>query len=255
MVDDPKDRVPKEAQENDPNKTEIILTGQLDELKLGIPLALAIVQLQQRQAEYFEEVLAAIDKHPQPVDVHGHPKVTLIFLENYYQFYKRLAKSPKTTRGRAQIAFRLMDKTSKSMTKTDIEKLAKTIKAKFAKPPFTWIKGKEMYYYKDKKIGKRLDCFAQNQEQARRLFEQVLDLVKESPKPEKITKGVSLAPAIAFDDTPGNEIILGEPVRQEQQRPVVEVEFASAYIMIPGLRKPIYLVDRFARHKAIVDNS
>jgi hypothetical protein len=201
----------------------------------------------------FDELIAAIEREPQVYNVNGHPKIKLIFLENPFEFSKRLARDSKVTRGRAQISFRLMNRTNESMTKPEVETLAKKIKSKFISPVFKFTKGKELYFYKEPSLGKPFQIWAKNETEAKKLIEQVLDLTGQgSPDLDKITKRLNLLPSKAYDDTPGSKVILGEQTRLDKTRPVVEVEFTMAYLIMDGLRKPIYLVDRSYRHKSMV---
>lgn len=200
----------------------------------------------------FDELIAAIEREPQVYNVNGHPKIKLIFLENPFEFSGRIARDSKATRGRAQISFRLMNRTNESMTKAEVETLAGKIKSKFINPVFKFTKGKELYFYKEPSLGKPFQIWAKNEAEAKKLIEQVLDLTGDSPDLDKITKRTNLLPSKAYDDTPGTKVILGEQTRLDKTRPVVEVEFTMAYLIMDGLRKPIYLVDRSYRHTSLV---
>lgn len=198
-----------------------------------------------------DEVIGAIEREPETFKPQGHPKIKLIFLENSFKFASRIARNPKSTRGRAQISFRLMDKTNDSITTTEVVSLANKIKAKFLNPIFKFTKGKEFYKYNDLKLGEPLLCWTLNQVEAQKLFGQVLDLINDSPDIEKIIKRITLNPAKTYDDTPKDRVILGKPRQVDKVRPVVEVEFNSAYLHMEGLRKPIYLVDRSYRRQTL----
>lgn len=199
-----------------------------------------------------DEVIGAIEREPEQFNVRGHPKVKLIFLENPFEFSKRLAKDSKATRGRAQMSFRLMDKTNASMTLAESERLATKIKSKFIKPLFKFTKGKEFYNYIDSGVGQSLQCWARNEVEAKKLFEQTLDLMGMSLQLEKTRKYLSLNPAKTYDDNPGTQIVLGKPVKLDKLRPIVDVEFTMAYLIMDGLRQPIYLIDRRYRHKSLI---
>lgn len=200
-----------------------------------------------------DEVLAAIEREPDAFTVTGHPKVKLIFLENSFEFAKRIAKNPKSTRGRAQMSFRLMNKTNGSMSLQDSERLATKIKNKFVKPLFKFVKGKEYYKYYEPKIGDSLRCWVENQTEAKRLIEQTLNLAGVSFQPENARKISSLNPAKTYDDTPKTQMVLGKPTKLDKLRPLIEVEFQMAYLHMDGLRQPIYLLDRRYRHKSLID--
>lgn len=199
-----------------------------------------------------DEVIAAIEREPVKFNPVGHPKVKLIFLENYVEWHKRLTIDPSTTRGKAQISFRLMNKTNKNISQAEVEALANSIKAKFVKPVFKFTKGKEYYRYLEPAAGDPLKCWTKNDAEARKLYEQVLDLLSQRLERVKIRKGVSLDPVKAFPDVSKTEIVLGKPIKLDGLRPVVDVEFMASYLTMEGLRKPIYLVNRRNRSKSLV---
>ena len=150
------------------------------------------------------------------------------------------------------MSFRLMDKTNASMTLAESERLATKIKSKFVKPLFKFTKGKEFYNYIESRVGQSLQCWAKNEIEAKRLFEQTLDLIGSSLQLEKTRKYQSLNPAKTYDDTPGTQLVLGKPIELDKLRPIVEVEFTMAYLIMEGLRQPIYLIDRRYRHKSLI---
>lgn len=201
----------------------------------------------------FDEVIAAIEREPARYNPQGHPKVKLIFLENYLEWQKRLASNEGSTRGRAQISFRLMNKTNTTLTDAEVLALANKIKAKFINPLFKFTKGKEYYRYVEPRAGDPLKAWAKNETEVRKLYAQVLDLVGISPDTEKVRKSISLNPLKAYPDTRRTEIILGKPVKFDRLRPVITVEFVAAYLMMEGLTKPIYLVNRRDRNRSLVN--
>ena len=204
------------------------------------------------ESELLYQILAAIEREPEPFNPIGHPKIKLLFLENSFTFKTKKAKDPDITRGEAQLSFRLMNQTNENYTKAEAKALAEKIKNKFINPVFKFVKGKEHYIYFEKKLGKKLTCWTKNQAEAEKLFEQTLDLVGDSPDLEKMVKRSNLNPSKAYDDTPGKKIILGEPTKLDRVRPIVEVEFSSAYLSMDGIKTPICLVDRHFRRKSLV---
>lgn len=199
-----------------------------------------------------DEAIAAIEREPVKYNPIGHPKIKLIFLENYLEWRKRYAINQIATRGRAQISFRLMNRNNANITQAEILALANKIRDKFVNPLFKFTKGKEYYRYLEPKAGDPLQCWAQNETQARKLYEQTLDLIGESLATEKARKLTSLNPLKAYPESPRTEIILGKPVKFDRLRPIVEVEFISAYLIMEGLKKPIYLVNRQNWNKSLV---
>lgn len=238
-----------------PNRKDV----ETSRLLFGTPAQL-IQQLMQQMNEYIQgrndtdtldALIAAIEREPNPYSNLGFPKVKLIFLENYFAYNKRLSKSNKVTRGEAHISFRLMARTNGSITKQDILKLATDIKNKFVQPLFVYTKGKELYTIESPSIGKKVYCWAKDLKNATKVFEQVLDLVGEGVDRDRIRLHKPLQPNTTYKDNPGTTRIAGEVIRKEALRPIVDVEFNKAYIAIEGLRKPIYLVSRDYKQKAI----
>lgn len=189
-----------------------------------------------------DEVIAAVEREVPAYNVTGHPKVKLLFMENYSKFFARLNKNPRATRVRGQLSFRLMDKNNGSLTETDLDNLARSIKSKFVNPLFTFTKGKEYYHYEEPRAGMPLKCWAKNEQEAKKLYNQTLELINKKPDLERIRKIVSLNPSKTYRETAKTEIIVGKAIKLDKLRPVIDVEFVAAYLMIQGLSNPNWLV-------------
>lgn len=146
----------------------------------------------------------------------------------------------------SRISFRLMEKSKETITKQDLEFYAGRIKTLFGgESPFIWERGKESYSYTDHIKGYRLKVLAANEQAARKVVEQLLDIQSHSPDWEFMNKNSSVvAPESKYDDTPGKKTILGESYREPRRRPRVTMEFWKAEIFVPGIAGHKLLCDR-----------
>ena len=146
----------------------------------------------------------------------------------------------------SRISFRLMEKNQQTITKQDLEFYASRIKTLFGgETPFIWERGKESYSYTDHIKGYRFKVLAANEQAARKVVEQVLDIQSHSPNWESMNKNSSVvASESKYDDTPGKQIILGKSYREPRRRPRVTMNFWKAEIFIPGIAGNTLLHDR-----------
>ena len=169
------------------------------------------------------------------------PQILMLF----QQPDKELTENfPRAVVGR--ISFRIMNKDSATITKQDLEFYASRIKTLFGgETPFIWERGKELYSYVDQIKGYRLQVLAANEQAARKVVEQVLDIQSHSPDWEYMGKNTSVvAPETKYDDTPSKQTILGKPYRKKRRRPKVTMVFWKAEIFIDGIAGNTLLHDR-----------
>lgn len=175
------------------------------------------------------------------------PDVVLLFSE------KRDKNTPKGKRlltGRT--SFRIMNKTSETITEADIQTLAMKIKTKFGTPAYKWNKAEKRYSYTDWDKGYQLSLLVPSEAEARRIVEQVLDLQSHSPD-WKLLQRCS-EPVIPRSTTRGERrVILGQTVEQPVRGKAGVVEFQKALLYLDGLKgKPIVLVDLTGKHKKVI---
>lgn len=179
-----------------------------------------------------QEVLERSARRPQIIMLFEQPAKELN--ENF----------PRAVVGR--VSCRIMNKDSTNITPQDLESYAGRIKTLFGgETPFIWERGKESYSYTDHIKGYRLKVLAANEQAARKVVEQVLDIQSHSPDWEFMNKNTPVVAAeTKYDDTPGRKTILGKPYREPRRRPRVTLKFWKAEIFIPGIAGNILLCDR-----------
>lgn len=251
MAEEKQSKLPENVTQDDPGTNDIILVGKPQELKPAMTILLGMAQLFQKVIDTVEEIHGGKQFDDPPVT--GHPKVTLYFAENKYKAQEKIAKDSEYTPAAAEISFRLMNKTAQTITQADLVALGKAVRSKFVKPLFILHKGQKIVSYYDKSKGCKMRLYVKDEAEGARLIEQALDIIKQSPDWTKSNlsspvKQQNKAQALDIE----RPIILGKK-RKIVRRPTVDVEFQHARIMIPGLRKAIYLIDMRARHKAVVN--
>jgi hypothetical protein len=168
------------------------------------------------------------------------PQVILQFLEKKEH---QLDKDKPLIDG--VITFRLMGKTSETITPADVDLVAARVKSKFAQPLFVWNKGKKCYTYFDRKKGYQLKLNVPSEAEAKRVIEQVLDLQGHSPEWEFLNLNQAIQELQKYDETPRSKMILNKPRKQVRRRPIGKVTFYRAELHIHGLDQPIVLYPRY----------
>lgn len=149
---------------------------------------------------------------------------------------------------RGEISFRLTHESTTTITEADVKKYAERIKANFATGSrFVWHKGKSTARYEDLEKGYKLTVFVINESEAKRVIEQVLDIQGHTPDWSNLTLTNPDQPTERYPNNPGNITILGKSRRKPKRRPVEEVRFVRASLLIHGLPNPITLVDTSGR--------
>ncbi|PAX58361.1 hypothetical protein [Brunnivagina elsteri] len=185
------------------------------------------------------------------------PHIILYFRESKEDFLARRKLDKKAWRGEGRISFRLMDKSTETITLDYVTQLANKIKAKFGNPPLQWNKGKLLYSYSDWEKGYQLKLLVNSESEALRMIEQILDLQSHSVDREKIQQSRNLLPEKAYDETPKKKTVLGKPIEPPVKRKEVKIKFIYSQLFLDGNLHPVTLYDRSKRFKdAIVrDNT
>ncbi|MEZ2250217.1 hypothetical protein [Microcoleus sp.] len=165
----------------------------------------------------------------------GQPQIKLYFLGD--------------NKASAEISLRIMDKTDDpknplpKIDKLDLKNYARKIKELFAVPSlFVWEKGREVISYRNRWQGFEGWYLCKNEAAGRALLLKLL-AITDSVLDEASIR-LSTAPAGTFPTNPPSVFVLGEEVKSEIQRPVVDVKFHRAEIMLPKLKTPIALVEK-----------
>lgn len=164
------------------------------------------------------------------------PIVTLYFQQD------RSAVADNYAPVTAEISFRLMNETSESLSKANLETLARKIKNELALGQgFTFNKGKINANYIDSEYGYRLQLYVINKTEGEMVVKKILGLQDHTYQDDKFTLG---SPERNSLNNPGNIVIVGETHKKPRWRPTATVRFQWAYISIHSKPDPIYLVDR-----------
>ena len=165
----------------------------------------------------------------------GQPQIKIYFLGD--------------NKANGEISLRIMDKSDDpknplpSISKADLRNYARLIKENFATPKlFTWSKGKEVVSYRNRWQGFEGWYLCKNEASGRTLITKLLAIAGHSL--DEASLRFTTAPAIAFPPDPPDITVLGEVVGQDSERPVVDVNFYRAEIILSKLRTPIYLNER-----------
>lgn len=152
-----------------------------------------------------------------------------------------------------EISFRLMQETSETITKTQVNTLATKIKTLFVTPNrFVWHKGKLMCSYTDRERGYQLQLLVRNKAEGKRMIEQVLDIQGHTPDWKFMNSDENEEPLEKYPSNPGRHNILGQSYEKPKRRPVADVKFRYATLSVHGLPRPINLVDTtYTRHNVI----
>lgn len=176
------------------------------------------------------------------------PHVVLEFLQS-----KKEKTGNRLLTGR--ISFRLMNKTAQTLTVEEVKHIGERIKAKFGHPQYLWNKGKILVTYTDWDKGYQLELLVPDENEGRKIIEQVLDIQGHSPDWENMNINKPAEPLAKYPNKAEKEIILGKTIEMPQRRGVGRVLFQYAYIKLDGV-PPINLFDLTGRRsKPVVPNN
>jgi hypothetical protein len=168
----------------------------------------------------------------------GQPRIKLYF------------KGDNKSKG--EISFRIINKSDDpksplpKIDKSDLIQIANKIKSELATPNlFVWQKGKDVISYKNRWQGFDGQWWlCRNRTAGKALLAKILAIVELPLDPGGIRFSEADEPQIAFPSNPPEIVVLGEATSQDSERPLVDVEFYRAEIVLAKLPKPISLVER-----------
>lgn len=165
------------------------------------------------------------------------PLITLQFLQDLDAVPDGFRAVP------GRISFRLVNETTETITEPKLRELAREIKAQFALGSgHIWKKGKNMYFYKDRKNGLWLQILCLNETEGVEIVQKICNVIDKGYDPEK---GQYIEPNRLSVTSPiGTDLILGKRVKDRRWRPTVNCRFLYATAKISGLNNPVVLVDR-----------
>lgn len=169
---------------------------------------------------------------PLPTDVKGR-----CYLKFY--FVGTIQNTNKTHR--VEKSFRLMKEDPRTISLERLKYFATTIWNKFNN--FTFTTGHDSWCYNDPEVGfNRIWGYFNSQADAQKLFEQLLDIIGESPKWHHLTRSTVPIPGDRFSPLPDKVQQAGVLIRPDQERPIALMKFSHATIKFPHLRKETDLV-------------
>ena len=163
------------------------------------------------------------------------PQVKLYFLEPY----DKLVHDAGIPRSEGEITFRLMSKTSDTISRNDAEKLARNIKNTFGKPTFTWFKGWYKATYLDSEKGYDLRLLVKDKSEAERVVKKVLDI---QGHPFERDYFQFIEHDRTYSLNPGTHKVYGRQVKKPPRRRKADVKFRYAQLLIWGKPNAINLV-------------
>lgn len=232
---------------------DYLLTGDANIVK---PLTMHLLATLERFEELDQKVdmlidlLAELRNRKSKNDVKAYPKITLHFEQN-----KKDVTSEYPSPIHAQVSFRWLKYTLEKIRNDEkaLRDMALNIKAKFVKPLFYFDKGKHIGMYNSPLQGFNwVWSEFKDEANAKKVFEQVLDLQKKAPNWECLNMSSSVLPGKAYPDRPDKVLVLGEQIREHRKRPLGRVYFRYAFVTLPPKRKPIYLLDVTNKKDALI---
>jgi hypothetical protein len=151
---------------------------------------------------------------------------------------------------RVRISFRLVNETTTTLTKANLQTLATQIKNELAlNNGYTFNKGKVVCNYIDKENGYSLQIYALNENEGEQVIKKIIGIRNHTFDSDKFYFNT---PGKNSINIPKTITILGEPAKESRWRPTGKVRFQYADLMIRNKMEPICLVDRsWLRSKAI----
>lgn len=167
------------------------------------------------------------------------PKITLFFQEDAED--AEVGYSPH----RMEVSWRLINETTSTVTRAKLTTIANKIKAVFGSGNgYVFKKGRKMVRYRQIIKGYDFKLRSKELAEAKRLITDVL-AIQGDTLDRTILKTSEVDNEIdAFPYNPGRQNILGKQINKPRRRPLVNVRFRYAYVIVHGRGKPIYLYSR-----------
>jgi hypothetical protein len=163
------------------------------------------------------------------------PQVKLYFVE----LFDNETHGNGLPQAEGEITFRLMNKTSETITRADAERLARNIKNEIATPPLIWEKGWYKATYLDPEHGYDLRLLVKNKAEAEKVIRKVVaiqDHVFERDYFQFIEHDRT------YSLNPGTHLVYGKTVKKPVKRRRANVKFRYAQLLIHGKPNAINLV-------------
>ncbi|MEG4273804.1 MULTISPECIES: hypothetical protein [unclassified Microcoleus] len=178
----------------------------------------------------------------------GRPQLYIYFVEDEADVetgYKPIA---------SEISMRLMNQTESSLSRADLNQYTAKIQSVFGtNGGRIWKRGKDMASYTDWENGYQLQLLVRSTTDGEELIKHFLAIQNAPFIKKKYFYSENQDTVNAYPTIPGEEVILGKTVKKTRHRPIAEIKFQSAWISLPSIRKPIYLIDVSGENKIFSD--
>lgn len=181
----------------------------------------------------FDEYIYGIPSTDFEIKHTYYPQVKLHFKENRYQSATNNRKPI-----RSEVSFRWR---SEDFTTQNINALATKIQQDFARPIFSFDKGRQCWTYWDDKKGYRFTVYVQSETDAKKIIEQAIR-IQDDVEPDWANHLREHKDNVSYTTTEFVRV-MGENIKKPKRRPLGTVKFEYAELFIPGTTKPIILVD------------
>jgi hypothetical protein len=149
-------------------------------------------------------------------------------------------------RHNVQKSFRLINENPKTVPLERLQQIGRTIWAKFNN--FTFMTGRTSYCYVDTERGMNFIWgYFHAQEDAQRVYEQMLDIQGFSPDWTRFTKKEKPFAGDEFADKPSKKMQAGVLIRPKRKRPIAKVTFKKAMLKFPDVEKAVPFVTEYGR--------
>jgi hypothetical protein len=194
-----------------------------------------------RKAKDFQRPVYGIPVDEYQQDVSFRPQVFLYFAQDHNSI-------PKGKRAvEAQISFRLMNETSQTMTEAKAKTLANQIKSELCPANgYVFSKGKEKVTYLDRENGYDLRILATSELEGEGVVKKILGIRNHAYNPDNFNFHSPKRHGIT--NPVGTDLVYGKKRPKKRWRPSANVRFQWAYLVVYGLERAIYLVDRTGNH-------
>lgn len=148
------------------------------------------------------------------------------------------------------LSFRLMDETSETISRAKAEALARKIKAEFCNPIFVWQKGWYAMTYTDEEKGYKCKIYVKTKAEGERIIRKVLSIQNHAfdESSMQFIEHERTYPANA-----GTHRVYGRIVKKLRKRPVADISFRKAKLIIWGQPNAINLVSVGGRERSVIE--
>lgn len=190
--------------------------------------------------------------HLKPI-IHGMPKTnldeTVEYLPQIYLYFNQDSQAVPSG-GAAIDAYnhiRIINETRETITPAKAEALARKIANQFVVngTGFTFTKGKYLLYYRDKTINVETRVYAISEIEGTQVIKKLLELQDMVFDSDKLT--ISAPKKDSITNPTGTTRIYNKTVSKQRYRPIANVRFRYATLLLHGYGRDINLVDTTGR--------